>query len=312
MRVLKVRVTDRALSGCRLDKYLADGLRLFSRSQARERVVRVLVNGRESKLSRRVKQGDELEISYTAPPPVDVKPERLDLDVLYEDDQVIVLNKSQGMVVHPGSGNYTGTLVSGLLYRLRYRSVPALPGGPLRPGIVHRLDKDTSGVLIAAKTPAAHAFLAEQFKARRVKKTYLAIVKGSLREKQGKVVTGITRDIRDRKRFQWTLEGGKRAVTRYKTLRAYPGYSVIAFRPVTGRTHQIRIHALYLGCPVLGDPIYGRTDRRFRDATLMLHAWRLSLTLPGASEDGGESSTFRAPIPSRFKKILSDLDPRRP
>jgi 23S rRNA-/tRNA-specific pseudouridylate synthase len=200
MRVLKVRVTDRALSGCRLDKYLADGLRLFSRSQARERVVRVLVNGRESKLSRRVKQGDELEISYTAPPPVDVKPERLDLDVLYEDDQVIVLNKSQGMVVHPGSGNYTGTLVSGLLYRLRYRSVPALPGGPLRPGIVHRLDKDTSGVLIAAKTPAAHAFLAEQFKARRVKKTYLAIVKGSLREKQGKVVTGITRDIRDRKR----------------------------------------------------------------------------------------------------------------
>ncbi|HUV08801.1 MAG TPA: RluA family pseudouridine synthase, partial [Spirochaetia bacterium] len=300
--------------GDRLDKYISDKLRLFSRSQIKRRVVRVLVNGLESKLSRKIKTGDHLEILYTEPPSPDVRPEAIELDILYEDANVAVINKPQGMVVHPGKGRHSGTLVNALLFRCEGMAA-RFPEEYLRPGIVHRLDKDTSGVIITARNIETHNFLARQFSKRRIRKTYLAIVKGSPPHSRGIIETQIKRNPYHRKRFTACQAGGRVAVTAYKVLRSFPGYSFIALRPNTGRTHQLRVHALHMGCPVLGDPIYSRRDRVFPEATLMLHAYKLEVVLPplhsGEPSNGvyGQfrRKTFKAPVPSRFKEILGRL-----
>jgi 23S rRNA pseudouridine1911/1915/1917 synthase len=301
----ELSVEDPRHAGWRVDRFLAERLELFSRSQGKQRIVSIAVNGRPAKPSRRLALGDRVALTYRPPAPSELLPEEIPLDVLYEDRSVIVLDKPQGLVVHPACGHQSGTLVNALLWH--FDGLRASFGGAdPRPGIVHRLDKDTSGVMIAAKDAAAHDWLAAQFKERRVSKLYLAIVHGAPRLDEGRVETRITRDPRSRKRFAVSEAQGKQAVTRYRVLRKVGDFAVVLFRPRTGRTHQIRVHARHLGCPIVGDPVYGR--RTPGEWTLMLHAFRLRLVLPGEAEP----RTFTAPVPDRFRAFLRSLTPRTP
>lgn len=310
MKDLSAVVPPEAERGIRLDRFVSEDLGALSRSQLKARLVSARVNGREVKLSRKLEAGDRLEIRWREPENSELLPEDIPLDILYEDDRTVVVNKPQGLVVHPGAGNPSGTLANALLHRRLGRfgdpRHSASPLGSLRPGIVHRLDKDTSGVLVAAYDEEALAFLADQFKARTTRKTYLAILQGAPKEDAGTVSTNLGRDPRDRKRFAVVETGGKPAVTRYRVLSRFRGYSFVLLRPKTGRTHQLRVHLKHLGCPILGDPIYARPDRNFPGATLMLHAFRLAIVLPG---QGGER-TFTAPLPDRFRRLLRTLRSR--
>jgi 23S rRNA pseudouridine1911/1915/1917 synthase len=283
---------------------VAERLKLLNRSQIKERAREIRINGKPGKWSHPVKPGDTLEFLWADPPSSELIPENIPLDILYEDDRVVVINKMPGLVVHPGAGNASGTLANGLLYRRLSRGGQ---GEGFRPGIVHRLDKDTSGVIIAAYDDEALVFLADQFKSRQVKKNYGAIVRGVFRESSGTIETRIARDRRDRKRFAVSLTGGKPALTRYRVIRSWTDYSLVLLRPKTGRTHQLRVHLSYLGHPILGDPLYGVKDALFPGAGLMLHAKSLSLCLPG--KEGHQ--TFRTPLPPRFLEVLEKLEGNR-
>jgi 23S rRNA pseudouridine1911/1915/1917 synthase len=293
----------------RLDRYVAEELKLLTRSQLKTKLLGAKVNGKTVKLSRAVKPGDQLELLWTDPEPPALLSENIPLDILYEDERVVVLNKAQGMVVHPGAGNHNGTLANALLYRRLGRAGLPCDGSPgsvpgnYRPGIVHRLDKDTSGVIIASYDDAALAFLSDQFKARTVRKTYAAIVLGTPREAAGIIETRIVRDSRDRKRFAVSADRGKSALTRSRRIRSWGSYSLLLLRPRTGRTHQLRVHLRHLGYPILGDPVYGAPDKRFPQATLMLHARTLVITLPGRDTP----SLFKAPLPERFREFIAAM-----
>lgn len=292
-------IVEAGLQPLRLDRYVAEHLRLLTRSQIKTRALDARLNGKGVKISRPVKGGDRLELTWADPEPACLVPEDIPLEVIYEDDRVVVVNKPQGMVVHPGAGTYRGTLANALLFRRLHRG--GLDAGEsFRPGIVHRLDKDTSGVIIAAYDTDALTFLAEQFKARRALKTYWALVKGSLPAPWGTIETSITRDSRDRKRFTVSADKGKPAITRYRLVRSWGAYSLVLLRPQTGRTHQLRVHLRHLGNPILGDPLYGIPDCRFPQASLMLHAKRLTLRLPGREEP----QTFKTALPPRFRELL--------
>ena len=317
-------VGTQAQGGMRLDRYISEVLKLLSRSQVKARNLAAQVNGKNVKVSRIVVPGDHITLSWDAPEPTDLVPEAIHFEILYEDDRIIVINKPQGMVVHPGAGNWRGTMANGILYRRMLRgqmhstdaagaaimvdteTTPGVSEPLLRPGIVHRLDKDTSGVIIATYDDEALAFLANQFKTRRTKKTYVAIIRGSLPHARGRVETFIARDKHNRKLFSCTKNQGKHAVTLYRVVRQYGAYSLVLLRPKTGRTHQLRVHMRYLGCPILGDPLYSARDQRFPQATLMLHALRLWILLPGHAEP----EQFSAPLPQRFKEILKNLKAR--
>ena len=311
-RVLDCRVELPAGGGVRLDVYLSEHLGLFSRSQARGRIVEVLVNGAAARLARRVRAGDVVRVSYDDPPPLDLQPEHIPLQVIFENADVIVVDKPAGMVVHPGSGNRTGTFLNALLGHCQDLAA-RFGADDARPGIVHRLDKDTSGILIAAKNPEAHAFLARQFHDRTVRKRYLAMTKGVPRPAEGSIEDRIARDPRHRKRFTSVATGGRRAVTRYRVLRRFmvpangsveaAGYALVLLAPRTGRTHQLRVHMKGIRTPILGDAIYGRTDPRLPDAGLMLHARSLSIVVPGESAP----RTFAAPLPERFRQVVLQL-----
>lgn len=293
-------VGEQAESGMRLDRYVSDVLGLLNRSQFKARFVSALINGKSVKISRLLLPGDKLELAWKEEEPSDLIPEDIALDILYENNSLVVVNKAQGLVVHPGAGNRQGTLANALLYR---RMSNDYPGGGLRCGIVHRLDKDTSGVIIAAYDDKTLEYLSAQFKNRRVRKTYIALVKGIVPQDTGRIETSIGRDPKNRKRFCCVESGGKYALTLYKTLKRYDGYSLLMVRIKTGRTHQIRVHLKQLGFPILGDPVYGTKDKRFVHATLMLHAYKLSIRLPGEKK----ARKFKAPLPERFKKIMSVL-----
>lgn len=301
--------TVEAEGSLRLDRYLAEVAGLLSRSQLKSRVEAAFVNGKAVKLSKPVAAGDRFVVRVKEEEGGTTIAQELALSFLYEDDEVFVVDKAQGMVTHPAHGNWSGTLANGLLWRMGARgsaSDGGIGGGaaPARAGIVHRLDKDTSGVIIAARTAAAQEFLAAQFRDRSARKLYLAITQGRPREDRGRVDGWLARDPRDRKRFAPSAEGvGKRAVSDWKVLGAAGAYALLALSPKTGRTHQLRVHCRQLGCPILGDPLYGRADGRFTRASLMLHAWRLAIRLPGREEP----SRFEAPLPDRFKTILDAL-----
>jgi 23S rRNA pseudouridine1911/1915/1917 synthase len=305
-KVLRLEVAEVGSSGCRVDTFIAESLRLFTRSQVRRRISEVRLNGKAVRLSKRVHNGDSVEISYTDAPDTKVEPEAIPLDILYEDTNVLVLSKPQGMVVHPAAGNWSGTLVNALLHHSSGLA-GSFPAGAARAGIVHRLDKDTSGVIITAKNPEVLEFLARQFRLRRVGKQYLAVVHGALPQTRGIVENRIGRDPRNRKRFT-CLDGpggGKVAVTRYRELGRVGENSLVSLRPRTGRTHQLRVHMAYLGCPIVGDGLYGRN--RSADP-LMLHAYRLRLRLPGERR----YRTFCAPLPERFRKYFRQSTGSRP
>jgi 23S rRNA pseudouridine1911/1915/1917 synthase len=282
----------------RLDRYVSENMCLFSRSQIKARGLKAKINGKNVKLSHFVKQDSILELAWEDSAPVNIIPEDIPLDIIYEDERCVVINKTQGMVVHPGAGNRQGTMANALCYR-RHKNLTE----DLRPGIVHRLDKETSGVIIASYDDEIHAFLSQQFKTRKTIKTYIAIVYGTLKEKIGRIETFIARDSKNRKRFT-VSSSGKTAITFYRVIKTWKNYSLVLLRPRTGRTHQLRVHMRYLGNPILGDSVYGYEDKLFPCVKLMLHSKSLKITLPGKNE----ADIFTSPVPGRFLIIIKKLN----
>jgi 23S rRNA pseudouridine1911/1915/1917 synthase len=290
--------------GRRLDVFVSE---VSGLSRARvQRLIEeghVLVDGRAQKARHRVDAGESIQLHLPPTIPLELIPEQISLDILYEDDDLIVLNKPAGMVVHPGAGRRSGTLVHALLAHCE--RLPGI-GGVERPGIVHRLDRDTSGALVVAKTEVAHFSLSGQFKARMVKKRYLALVHGDLRQEHGRIEAPIGRREHDRKRMGVRIRDGREARTIYRVLRRLPGMTLLALDLETGRTHQIRVHLAHIGHPVVGDQVYGGRRERRRAASdepsverQMLHAWRLGFSHPTR----GVWVEFSAPIPRDFLSL---------
>lgn len=262
---------------------------------------RVFLNGKPAKASSDVKCGDHVRVDVPDPVPTRAVPEDIPIDVIYEDDDIAVVNKPQGMTVHAGAGNYEGTLVNALLFRLKNLSGV---GGAYRPGIVHRIDKDTSGLLVVAKNDFAHISLSEQIAKKTAKREYLALLEGVLKEEHGRVMTDIGRDPKNRLKMAVLPAGeGKEAVTEWSAVERFRENTLAAFRLQTGRTHQIRVHARYIGHPVVGDKVYGYQRQRFSLDGQLLHAYRLTLIHPRT----GEEMVFTAPLPDYFEHILEIL-----
>ena len=241
-------------------------------------------------------------VSLDVPPPraVRAEPEDIPVEVLYEDGDIAVINKPRGMAVHAGAGRVNGTLVNALLYRLK--SLSSI-NGEIRPGIVHRIDKDTTGLLVVAENDAAHLSLARQIAEKSCRREYLALLEGVLKEESGRVETLIGRDPKDRLKMAVLPAGGRRAVTQFSVVERFPAHTLVHFTLQTGRTHQIRVHAKYLGHPVVGDKVYGYKKQRFALEGQLLHAFRLTLTHPRT----GERMTFEAPLPEDFENVLALL-----
>jgi 23S rRNA pseudouridine1911/1915/1917 synthase len=303
---MPVAVATEADVGLRLDAWLARRIPGLSRSrvQALIEAGHVTADGRTVQRDRRVTVGLEVRVTQPEPRPSTLAPEAIPLEIVYEDDSVLVLAKPAGLVVHPAAGHDSGTLVNALLHHCR--DLPGI-GGERRPGIVHRLDRDTSGAMVVAKTESAMAHLAAQFRRRTVKKEYLALVHGTPVPPEGVVDTLIGRSRHDRKRMSTRPAGaGRQAVSRYRVLASTAGYSLVRVRIETGRTHQIRVHMAAIGHPVAGDRQYGgRRAAREGDRFLrqMLHAERLSFTHPVT----GRILAFAAPLPADFRAALESL-----
>lgn len=288
----------------RLDKFLVEQLQEFSRSRIQGLVLDGLVDvdGRPAK-----KAGQPLEggssVTVRIPPaaPADLLPEKIPLDILFESDDLLVVNKPSGMVVHPAAGHASGTLVNAVLgYDPEIEGI----GGEERPGVVHRLDKDTSGVILLAKNERAHRWLQDQFRLRKVEKIYLALVDGQPPTPSGRVEAAIGRDTKQRKRMAVVTPGrGREAASEYLTLESFPEHTLLEVHPITGRTHQIRLHMAFIGCPVVGDTVYGLRHPSLPLKRHFLHAQRLTIRLPG--EKNGR--TFTAPLPPELENVLNQL-----
>jgi len=289
----------------RVDRFISENSSV-TRNRLKSDSCVILVNGKPAKLSRSVSNGDVVEVSLPdMGKPMDIAPEKMDLDIIYEDSNVIVLNKAQGVVVHPAAGNFGGTLVNGLLHHAAELE-DEFEDETVRPGIVHRLDKDTSGVIIVAKNPETHEFLSGQFRDKVTRKTYVAVVRGRLPKRHDLIETYIVRDRQNRKKFTVPGEGsekGRFASTEYEAAEEFDKYTYCRLFPHTGRTHQLRVHMQHLNVPILGDPVYSRKDSRFPDVTLMLHAYSLEIFIPGVEE----KQVFTAPVPERFTRLLEEL-----
>lgn len=289
-------------AGERVDKYVTDGLDgEVSRSQVQAwiRDGFVLVNGRPVKANYRLEEGDVLDVAVPEPEPSHLEPEAIPLDIVYEDRDLVVVNKPRGMVVHPAAGHASGTLVNALLHHC-----PDLAGvgGTKRPGIVHRIDKDTSGLLMVAKHDTAHQRLSEQLAARSVIRKYVAVVTGNLPHDRGTIDAPIGRDKFDRKKFAVDATGGKSAITHFRVLERLPAHTLLELQLETGRTHQIRVHMQYVGHPLEGDPVYGRRRGAAMDGQA-LHASVLGFRHPAS----GESLLFEAPLPEDMVRLLEKL-----
>ncbi|MGI1690132.1 RluA family pseudouridine synthase [Thermoanaerobacter uzonensis] len=286
--------------GKRIDVFLAAELD-YTRSYIKKLIVDglVFVNGKTVKPSYKVKENDEVVVNIPEAEKIDVLPENIPLDILYEDDDIIVINKPQGMVVHPAPGNYSGTLVNALLYHCKNLSGI---NGILRPGIVHRLDKDTSGVMVIAKNDKAYISLSNQIKKRSVFKKYVAIVEGVIKDEEGKIEALIGRHPVDRKKMA-VIEDGRYALTLYKVLERFKENTLIEAVIKTGRTHQIRVHMAYIGHPVVGDPVYGFKKQKFKLEGQALHSRVLGFIHPTK----GVYMEFEAPLPEYFKKLIEIL-----
>lgn len=288
--------------GQRLDTWAASHLEGITRSYLQKliREGQVLVNRRPAKASYRLQEGDAVEVSI--PPPIDLEvcPQEIPLSIVFEDRDLIVVDKPAGMVVHPAAGNYQGTLVNALLAHCRDLSSI---GGVTRPGIVHRLDKDTSGLLVVAKNDLAHQSLAGQIRERKASRRYLALVHGALREAEGRIEAPLGRHPLDRKKMAVVRQGGRPAVTCYRVLERLDGYTLIEARLETGRTHQIRVHLAHLGHPLVGDRTYAPRRPTLGLAGQALHAFSLGFYHPRS----GEYLEFYAPLPPAFKSVLERL-----
>ena len=316
----------------RLDKFIASLPNGMNRSKLKSGVTEILINGKKVKLSAKVQASDQIDIQWEDNIPDDIEPENLPLDIIYEDENVTVVNKKQGMVTHPACGNWNGTLVNALLYHWGRKAVSQLKEGSAseilerrRPGIVHRLDKETSGIIITAKNRDSEEFLQKQFKEKSLQKEYILICTGRPPKRTGDIRTQIIRDPKNRHRFKAVddTQQGKFARTIYHCIACYGNYSLMRVRIKTGRTHQIRVHMKYLGCPILGDSIYNKPDKNFPNATLMLHSVQLKIRLPhflntetnnqsdfanyAETSKGDGLTIFRTKTPQRFIEIEKKL-----
>ncbi len=283
----------------RIDKYLINKLDL-SRSKVQEMIKQelVLVNNKNIKSSYVLKENDIVNIIGELCLETDAKPEKMDLDIIYEDDDVLVINKPSGMVVHPAAGHYTGTLVNGLLAHTNSLSGA---NGDLRPGIVHRIDKDTSGLLLVAKNDKAHEFLASQLKDKTLSRTYIALVYGVINHETGTIDAPIGRDINDRKKMAVTDINSKDAITHFKVLEKYKDTSLLEVKLETGRTHQIRVHMDYIKHPIVNDPVYGK-KKNYTSFGQMLHAKEIKFIHPKTNEE----MSFSCELPEEFNIILEE------
>lgn len=286
----------------RVDVFLTSHCLELSRSYVQKLIEEgmVTVNGHPSKANYKLRVGDEVNIEIPPAEELEVIAENIPLDIYYEDKDVIVINKPRGMVVHPAEGNTSGTLVNALLYHCKDLSGI---NGVLRPGIVHRLDKDTSGLIMVAKNDQAHHSLAEQLKARTVTRRYQALVHHNIKQEQGTVNAPIGRDPKDRQKMAVTERNSKPAVTHFRVLERFGSYTFIECRLETGRTHQIRVHMTYIGYPLVGDPKYGPSKPHFDLEGQLLHARVLGFQHPSS----GEYKEFSAPLPEAFDRVLNKL-----
>lgn len=288
-------------AGTRADVFLAAKLGV-----SRSNMQKLLEDGRVKrgekiiKANYKVRAGEMFAVDIPEPEPIEAVPENIPLDIIYEDDDVVVLNKARGMVVHPAPGNYTGTLVNALLYHCSNLSGI---NSAIRPGIVHRLDKDTSGIMIVAKNDAAHISLSQQIQSKTAVRTYLAVVRGNIKTDSGTIETQIARDKTDRKKMAVVKDGGRDAITDYEVLERFGKYTLVRCKLRTGRTHQIRVHMEYLGYPLVGDPKYSPMKTPFGIKGQALHSHTLEFTHPRT----GERMKFEAPLPEDMHKIITRL-----
>ena len=288
----------------RLDKFLVGQLQEFSRSRIQGLIAEgfVEVNGRAAKKAgQTLESGFNVTVRVPPPAPTDLVAEDIPLDIVFENEDLIVVNKPAGMVVHPAAGHASGTLVNAVLgYEPDIEGI----GGEERPGVVHRLDKETSGLILLAKNERAHRWLQDQFRLRKVEKIYLALVDGKPPTPSGRVEAHIGRDPSHRKRMAVVPESrGREAISEYRTLESFREHTLLEFHPLTGRTHQIRLHCAFLGCPIVGDGVYGRKKSSLEIDRHFLHAHRLKIILPGEKE----TRTFEAPLPEELERVLVRL-----
>ena len=298
--------TSEADAGTRLDACLARAIEDLTRSAAAKAVEdgRVLVNGKAPNKSYKLTGHEQIEFTPEEPAPIDAVPQDIPLDVVYEDDDVIVVNNPKGLVVHPAPGHPDGTLVNALIHHCG-DSLSGV-GGEKRPGIVHRIDKDTSGLLIAAKNDFAHAHLAAQLKDHSLARTYECIVCGNLREDSGTIDAPIGRDPVNRKKMAVTEKNSRSAVTHWEVIARYPGYTHVRCKLETGRTHQIRVHLAWRNHPILGDTVYGHKKPELGQSSQCLHARELTFVHPRT----GERMTVRCELPDYFTALLEKLGKR--
>lgn len=296
------RRIEAAEAGFRIDVFLSENDPSHSRSYYKNRIAEgeVKVNGETVKAGYLLREGDVIEAELKEPVPLEIAPEEIPLKILYEDSDVILVDKPKGMVVHPAAGHYTGTLVNALL--LHCRDLSGI-NGVLRPGIVHRIDRDTSGVVIACKNDEAHNAIAAQLKEHSITRRYIALVTGNLKEDEGTVDAPIGRHRTERKKMAVDPEHGKRAVTHYRVLERFGSYTLLECRLETGRTHQIRVHMAHIRHPLVGDTVYSSQKCRFETEGQCLHAYVLGFVHPRT----GEYMEFSSELPDYFKNLLDKL-----
>jgi len=294
-------IVEEEMDGERLDAFLAEQVEQLSRSAVKNLINegQVLVNGAKQKASYHVREGDEISIEIPEPQVLELKPRDIPLEIIYQDEDLAVINKPKGLVVHPAHGNWDYTMVNALLYHIKDLSGI---NGQIRPGIVHRLDKDTSGVMVVAKNDVAHRSLAAQIKEHSIKREYIALVHGTIKENLGTIDAPIGRSKVDRKKMA-VIADGRPAVSNYQVLERYHNYTLVKVELLTGRTHQIRVHFAYIKHPVVGDPLYGSGKKHFNMDSQALHAHLLGFNHPRT----GKYLEFTSPLPQYFQDILVSL-----
>lgn len=304
MDIIKIEVENDEED--RLDHYIAMKLDKLSRSYVKKLIKDelVLVNNKKSKSSYNVQKGDNIEIHIPKPKKIEAIAEDIPIDIIYEDDDLVVVNKPQDMVVHPAQGNHTGTLVNSLLFNIDNLSSI---NGCIRPGIIHRLDKDTSGLLVVAKNDVAHRKLSQSLKDRNVKRVYKALVHGVIKTDDGTVDAPIGRHPVHRKKMAVTHKNSKEAITHYNVIERFQDYTFLELSLESGRTHQIRVHMAHINHPVVGDPVYSRGKNKFSLKKQMLHAYKVGFTHPST----GRYMEFTKDVPEYFKNILIKLENHR-
>jgi 23S rRNA pseudouridine1911/1915/1917 synthase len=305
MNIKKIKVNEENV-GKRVDSFIANVDKDISRSTAQRLIEEgnIKVNGAATKVSYKVKLDDEIEIIIPEAKEINLKAQDIPLNIIYEDNDIIVINKPKGMVVHPANGNLDGTLVNAVMAICK-DSLSGI-GGEIRPGIVHRLDKDTSGAIIVAKNDKAHINLSEQLKNHEVKKTYIALVRGIIKEDEATINMPIARSTSDRKKMAVDKKG-KEAITHFKVLGRYDNkYTLLEITIETGRTHQIRVHLSHIGFPIIGDEVYSNGKNEWGIKGQCLHAWKIKFAHPITKEE----MSFEAEIPKYFREIIQELEER--